>query len=245
MLLNKGNETSMKKPLFALLVVLVLSLTAYASDCPTTTYDNYIVSGFSCGIQDQTYSEFTYSGTSNPPGFAIPAGSIAVTPLTTMGDPGFQWSAPWFASTSSGILAQDSLLQFNVNVNPGGAPITDLTLTIGGMGFQGTGAVVVDETACLGAVLPTCTGGSVVTLEVYDSSSGSKFSDTVNFAGVNEVSVDKDIELQAGTNGQATLSVVTDQFGGGSSTVPEPGTLSMLGIGAMAVFQFARRKIRR
>ena len=56
---------------------------------------------------------------------------------------------------------------------------------------------------------------------------------------------DKDIELQAGTNGQATLSVVTDQFGGGSSTVPEPGTLSMLGIGAMAVFQFARRKIRR
>ena len=233
----------MKKPLCAMIAVAILSLTAYASDCPTTTYDNYIASGFSCGIQDQTYSSFQYSGTSNPPGFSIPAGSIAVTPITTMGDPGLQWSAPWFASTSSGILAQDSLFQFNVNVNPGGSPITDLTLTIGGMGFQGTGAVVVDETACLGAVLPTCTGGSIVTLEVYDSSGGSKFSDTVNFAGVTEVSIDKDIEIQAGTNGQASLSVVTDQFGEGSGTVPEPGTFSMLGIGAVAVIQFARRKM--
>lgn len=232
----------MKTPLFALLVALAMSLTAFASECPTTTYDNYIVPGFSCGIQDQTYSDFAYSGTSNPPGFAIPAGSIEVTPLTPMGNPGLQWSAPWFASTSSGVLAQDSLLQFNVNVNPGGSPITDLTLTIGGMGFQGTGAVVVDETACLGAVLPTCTGGSIVTLEVYDSSSGSKFSDTVDFAGVTEVSVDKDIELQAGTNGQATLSVVTDQFGGGSGTVPEPGTFSMCALGAVGVIQFVRRK---
>jgi hypothetical protein len=234
----------MKTPLCLLFVSLAMSLTVYASDCPTTTYDNYIVPGFSCGIQDQTYANFAYSGTSNPPGFDIPAGSIAVTPLTFMDNPGFQWSAPWFASTGSGILAEDSLLQFSVNVNPGGAPITDLTLTIGGMGFQGTGAVIVDETACLGAVLPTCTGGSIVTLEVYDSSSGSKLSDTVDFAGVDEVSVDKDIEVQAGTNGQATLSVVTDQFGSGSSTVPEPGTFSMIGIGAVAAIGFVRRKIK-
>jgi len=225
----------------ALLCLLVFSaVAAFAGSCPTTTYDNYIVTNFSCNIADQTYSDFMYTGTSNPPGFSIPAGSVGVTPITTTGDYGFQFSAPWFASTSSGILSQDSLFQFNVNSTN---PMTSLTLAIGGAGFQGTGAVVVDETACLGALLPTCTGGQFVTLEVFDSSSGHQFTDTVNFSGVTEISIDKDVEIQSGTNGQASLSVVTNQFGEGSGTVPEPGTLSMMGAGALALAGFARRKM--
>jgi len=174
----------MKRATLALLVILASSLVVFADNCPTTTYDVYTAPGFSCGIGDKTFSDFAYTGTSNPPGFSIPAGGIGVTPITTAGAPGFQWSAGWFASTNSGVLTQDSLFQFNVNVNDGGAPITGLSLTIAGVGTAGTGTVVVDETACLGALLPTCTGGQIITLRVFSSQSGTQLVDTASFAGV-------------------------------------------------------------
>jgi len=222
---------------------LASSLVAFAADCQSTTYDVYIVPGFSCSIDDKTFSDFTYTGTSNPPGFSIPAGGVAVTPITTPGDPGFQWSAGWHASTTSGVLTQDSLFQFTVNVDPGGAPITGLSLSIAGAGVTGTGEVFVNEQACIGALLPQCSGGTVVTLQVFMTSQGQQLFDSVSFAGVTEVDVAKDLEVQAGTNGSASVSLLTDQFQEGQSTVPEPGTLSMLGMGGLALFGFARRKM--
>lgn len=230
----------MKNALLAVLVISACSLTAFASNCQSTTYDQYLGSGFNCTINDQTYSNFGYVGTSNPPGFNIPAGSVAVTPITTPGNPGLQFSAGWLASNSTGVLEQDSLFQFQVNSN---TPITDLTLSIGGASFIGTGEVIVAETACLGALLPTCTGGQLITLTVFDDAAGSQLVDTVNFAGVNEISVSKDLTVSAGTNGEATVSVLTDQFSEGSSTVPEPGTLSLMGLGALGLFGIARRKL--
>lgn len=234
----------MRKVVLALLVILASSLVAFAADCQNTTYDQYLGNGFNCTIGDKTFSDFAYTGTSNPPGFSIPAGGIQTTPITTPGNPGFQWSAGWHASTNSGVLTQDSLFQFTVNVAPGGAPITDLSLSIAGAGFSGTGEVIVDETACLGAVLPACTGGQVVTLEVFDSAQGQQFFDSISFAGVTEVSIAKDLEVQAGTNGSAQVSLLTDQFSEGTQSVPEPGTLSMLGAGVVALAGFARRKFR-
>jgi hypothetical protein len=230
----------MRKLAFVLAVVLVTTLAGFASDCPTQTYDNYIVSGYSCGITDQTYSDFMYTGTSNPPGFAMPAGSIMATPINTPGNPGLEFSAGWAASTSSGILEQDSLFQFAVTSS---TPITDLSLSIAGVGFSGTGSVTLDETACLGAMLPTCSGGTEVTLRVFDSSAGSQLFDQVNFSGVSLVDVSKDLTVQAGTNGAAEVSEFTDQFSEGTASVPEPGTLSMLGLGAVALAGFARRKL--
>ena len=224
------------------LFVLLSAMAAVAATCSSSTYDTYIVSGFSCDIGDKTFSDFMYTATSIPPGFEVPAGSIHVTPITTAGEQGLQWSAPWNASTTTGVFAQDSLFQFNVMVNPGGQPITDLTLSIGGAGFAGTGEVVVDETACLGALLPNCTGGTIITLRVEDDSGGQNLIDSATFTGVTLISIDKDVEVVAGTNGDASLSVVTDTFSQGG-TVPEPGTLSMLGIGALAVAGFVRRKI--
>jgi hypothetical protein len=170
----------------------------------------------------------------------MPAGSIEVTPITTPNNPGLQFSAGWSASTTTGILEQDSLFQFAVSST---SPITDLSLSIAGVGFTGTGAINVDETACLGAMLPSCTGGTVVTLSVFDSSAGQQLYDQVNFSGTNLVDISKDLMVQAGTNGSAEVSVVTDQFSEGTSTVPEPGTLSLLGVGAAALFGLARRKL--
>jgi hypothetical protein len=230
----------MKSAVLAVSLVLVCTLGAFASNCPTTTYDQYLGSGFSCTIQDQTYSNFGYTGTSNPPGFQIPAGSVGVTPINTPGNPGLQFSAGWLASTATGIMEQDSLFQFTVNST---TPITDLTLAIGGASFIGTGEVIVAETACLGALLPACTGGQLITLTVFDDSQGQQLVDTANFAGVTEISVSKDLTVAAGTNGEATVSVLTDQFSEGTQTVPEPGTLSMFALGGLGLLGVARRKL--
>jgi hypothetical protein len=230
----------MRKVALTLAVVLATAAIAFAGNCPNSTFDQYLGAGFSCTINDQTYQDFQYSGTSNPPGFEIQAGSIGTSPITTSGNPGLQWSAGWGVGTGLGIISQDSLFQFAVTSS---SPITDLSLSIAGVGFTGTGSINVDETACLGAMLPACTGGTTVQLHVFDSSQGEQLFDQVNFAGVNLVSVSKDLLVNAGTNGSAQVSVLTDQFSEGQGTVPEPGTFSMLGAGVLAIAGFARRKM--
>ena len=229
----------MRKVALLLAVVLATAAFALADNCPSTTFDQYLGSGYSCTINDQTYHDFAYTGTSNPPGFQIGAGSIGVAPITTPGNPGLQWSAGWGVGTGLGILSQDSLFQFAVSSTN---PMTDLSLSIAGVGFTGTGSVNVDETACLGAMLPSCTGGTIVSLSVFANSQGQQLFDQVNFAGVNLISVSKDLLVQSGSNGSAEVSVVTDQFSEGSGTVPEPGTFGMLGAGVLAAAGFARRK---
>jgi len=230
----------MRKVALLLAVVLATAAFGIAQDCSNGTMAQYTVTGFQCSINDQTYQDFMYTSSSNPPGFQIPAGSVNVIPIATPGNPGFEWEAPWGVSTSTGVLSQDSLFQFNVMSN--NAPITDLSLSIAGVGFSGTGSINLDETACLGALLPACTGGTTVTLSVFANSSGQQLFDEVNFAGVSLVSVSKDLLITAGTNGSAEISEITDQFSEGSGTVPEPGTLSLLGAGILAAAGFARRK---
>ncbi len=237
-------QSKLMQVLMVVACVFALSGAVFADSCPAATLDNYLGSGYSCGIDDKTFSNFQYSYSSNPGGFGIPPGGVAVTPITTPGNPGLQFSAGWFASTGSGILEEDSLIQYQVDVNPGGNLITDLSLSIAGGGFSGTGAVFVDETACLGAVLPACTGGEIVTLSVYDSSAGSKLFDEVTFAGVSEISLAKDITVQAGTDGSARLSLVTNQFSEGGQ-VPEPSSIALFGTGVLGLAGLLRRKLNR
>jgi hypothetical protein len=93
----------------------------------------------------------------------------------------------------------------------------------------------------LGATFPACSGGTTKTLEVYANSGGFKAFDEVSFAGVTEVDVEKDVLIDAGTNGSATLSLVTNQFSEGST--PEPASILLFGSGALALAGVLRRKL--
>ncbi len=233
----------MKNAVLALAVILACSVVAFAGPCPTTTYDVYVDTlGGGCTINDQTYSAFTYSGSSNPPGNQIPAGGVNVNPITTAGNPGLNFTAGWLASNSTGVLEEDSLFSWTVNSS---TPITDLTLAISGASFSGTGEVVVAEQACLGALLPSCSGGTIITLSVFTDAAGTQLVDTASFTGVTEISVSKNLTVAAGTDGEATVSSLTDQFSEqGSGSVPEPSSITKLGLGAVAVIGFARRKLK-
>ena len=236
-------QRKLSSALLVMACVVLLSGIGFAGACGSGSYADYITSGFNCTIDDKTFSNFQYTFSSNPPGFGVPPGSVTVTPILTPGDPGFQFSTGWHASTISGVQTQDSLFQFTVNVNQGGNPITDVSLSIGGAGFSGTGSVIVDETVCLGATFPACSGGTVDYLEVFRDASGSKTFDSISFAGVSEVDVQKDVLIDAGTNGSASLSLVTNQFSEGGP-VPEPGSILLFGSGALALAGVLRRKIK-
>ena len=147
----------MKKLILLLCVLLGTSVIVLAGPCSTTTLNQYLGSGFPCGIDDKTFSNFVYSVTAQiRPVLRYRLAAYSVNPITTSNNPGFTFSAGWFASTSSGIIEEDCPSNTAVNVNPGGSLITDVSLSIGGVGFMGTGAVIVDETVCLGAMLPAC-----------------------------------------------------------------------------------------
>jgi PEP-CTERM motif len=220
--------------------VALLSGIGFASDCTSTTMDVYTAPGFSCGIDDKTFSHFTYN---NSPGAPLP-GSVNVDPLNPPGqhNPGFQFNAGWFAGSGSVI---DSLIKYTVNVNAGGLAITDISLSIGGSGWNTTGGVFVDETVCLGATFPACSGGRTEQLHVFDSAAGTQLFDSISFAGVTEVDVEKDILLEGGSdpNGNARLSLVTNQYSEGA--VPEPGSILLFGSGALALAGVLRRKLHR
>jgi hypothetical protein len=136
------------------------------------------------------------------------------------------------------------LVGFTVTVNPGGALITDLSLSMFGAGFVGTGVVTVAETYCLGDTFSDgCAHGTPGSLLTILDSSTSKLFDHASFAGVTEIDVMKDIELLGGTDGSAALlSGVENQFSE-TTTTPEPGSLVLFGSGIVCLAGALRRKL--
>lgn len=224
----------MKTVALSLLVVLAFGLSAFASDCIVTSYDQYLGPGFSCGLEDKTASNFFYStaGTNQ-----MPASSITVNPITTPLNPGFLFNAPWGVT---GNQTQDSLIGFTITAN--GNLIDDLSLFMFGGAVAGNGLVTVSETYCAGDTFANgCANGITGTLSTYLSSGLSKLIDHVTFNPVQVVDVKKGIELLGGGNGSfAVLSGVQNQF----SEVPEPGSLVMLGTGIVGVAGMMRRWVK-
>jgi hypothetical protein len=229
---------SLRVLLCLMCVLLGASAVALAGPCPATTYDNYLGSGFSCTIDDKSFSDFTYFGSASGGGLPVPAGSIEVSPITTPHNPGFLFGTGWAASSNQ---IQDSSIDFTVTVNPGGAAITDLTLLMLGSGFTGTGSASISETVCLGDTFADgCQHGVVDNLDTFNNNMLVKLSDHITFSPVDEIDVFKDIDVFGGPNGNATISGAQNQF----SEVPEPGSIVTLGSAILGLIGVARRRMR-
>src|ERR1017187_8909384 len=230
----------MKKLSLLLCVLLGTSAIAMASiACPVSTYDNYLVSGFSCTNGDKTFFNWSYTSSASGGAALIPPNGVAVTPITTPNNPGFLFSSG-FGVISNQI--QDEFFDFTVRVNLGGHAIDDITLLQLGSGFTGTGSASVAETVCLGDTFADgCLHGTVASLLTVDNSTLVKLSDHITFAPVLVVDVVKDLELFGGPSGSAFVSGVENQFS--EVVTPEPSTLILLGTGALGLAGILRRKI--
>jgi len=224
----------MKTVALGLLVVLACGLSAFGSDCIVTSYDKYV--GTSCGIDDKTFSNFSYSTAGSNP---LPASSITVNPINTPFNPGFLFNAPWGVQAGQ---TQDSLIGFTVNVNPGGNLINDLSLYMLGAGILGTGQVSVAETYCAGDTFADlCAHGTEGSLLTILNSGTSILTAHATFGPVSVVDVVKDITLLGGSDGSAALvSGVGNQF----SEVPEPGSLVLFGSGIVGLAGMLRRYVK-
>lgn len=234
----------MKTGFLAVLLVLLGAGTAFAGSCVTDTYDNYVgPPSIACAIiatppgDVKTFSNFSYSASGSNP---MPDNQITVNPIAFPYNAGLLFNAPWIASSHQ---SQDSMIGFTVTLTSGSALFNDLSLLMFGGGFAGTGGVSVSETYCLGDTFSDgCAKGTMGTLSTFLNGKGSKLIDTVNFAGVSEIDVKKDILVTGGENGFAVLSGV-ENLVSEDVPVPEPSSLATLGSGLIAMAGLLGRRL--
>lgn len=235
--------------------LLLLAATGWAAPipCPTSgsgaggtaSYADLIATnaGGGCFIADKVFSDFTF----------VPSATGGATPLTanqmnylmdnlvpSLGTVlvGFEFGLSLAAGPGT---TNDVRIGYNVAQMAGIADITSVHNFMIGAGIAG-GVVTVSETYCLGAFnLLGCQGGTPQTL--VTSNPGNSHQDAF-FSGVSMLSIGVDMNA-SGVNGVAgILSGVRSAIDETRTTVPEPGTLALLGLGVGAL-AFRRRSAQR
>jgi len=168
-----------------------------------------------------TFSGFSYASTASGTATAYPATSVGVLAFSSPPNSGITFAAGW-STVANGIL--DIAITYTVTSSK---PITDADLVIAGS-VTGTGAASVGETLTSGGKLIGTLTASLPGAPV----------DSISFAGVNSITVTKDIILNAGSAGTASISIVSQGFS--TTAVPEPASMALLGIGMTSFLAFRR-----
>jgi len=193
-----------------------------------TTLDQLLIPGnfttVAASNETDTFSNFAYS--TSPVGSPPTAANITVHPFSAGLEAGLSFSGAFFAAAGTTV---DYSFFFTATA-PVGSVINDATLSGVFSTFDGTGVGSIGET-----VLNAANGVALGTMEI--SSSGAT-SQSINFAGVNSVIIEKDLILVGGSRGTA-ISIFNDGVSS-SGAIPEPHSLALLAIGMGSIFTVRR-----
>ena len=208
--------------LFALVAACLTSSMAMAATACTdpSVLGKDVTTISACSLGGLTFSAFSVNGVPNPPGSSVFLSAIG----TQAGPPGevtlgFQIVTPWNGTT---VTQDDTVLMYTVT-GPGDIGGVN-NLQSGGLG------VTIQEIVCsVMFVSGQCPTGDVLTnFTNPPTTSGS-------FAAQSTIYILKDIS-QNGAN--ASISGFLNSV----ETVPEPATLSMMGLGLLGLGLIGRRR---
>ncbi len=187
--------------------------------CVLGSAATYTAPGFSCTVGTLTFSGITISPSTTGDGTV---GPISVGPISG-------GLALTFSSAASAPPPSTADVAWLYTVTST-APITDAGLLLTGSGTGG-GTVSLNETLSNGVTLSAASPGSAT--------------DHVTFAGVDSLSVAKDLANIAFTSGSmAVSSVIENTFSNGIVPAPEPATFALLGAGLLGLCLVRRRRAR-
>lgn len=190
--------------------------------------------GFECQIGDLIFSNFSYSPSANPSTLDVSLSGITVDTLgptgsgasVTNANIGLEFtSSGWAVNSGENTPAPastDSLITFTVSV-VGGGPMTieDSAIAQEGSLVEPNGEATVSEEGCSGTGC-TPTTWRQFTFD-YGGSNYQLGNDEI-FSPTGSITVAKDINVNAGTTGAASISGVIDTF----SQVPEPRSVALV-----------------